>query len=176
VRYYIASGFANKAAHNKLRDFLQSIGWQITYDWTVLERATLDNARQIADAEKQGVKDAEFVFVILPGGRGTYTEFGIAIGRDTPVLMIGDEGGFRQGATYEVPCVFHHTSGVRRVTLPFSPLFGKFEDFIGTSVKKLIAWAMGEMTPGQQAAFGDSDALEVTAPIDIPGAFLIKGG
>lgn len=124
MRYYIATGFDNKTAHNKLRDLLQPRGWKITYDWTKLERATPENARQIADAEVQGVLDAQFVFVILPGGCGT--EFGIALGMRTPVLMIGDAEGFAQGAKYPIPCAFHHATGVECLVLPESPLSDAF--------------------------------------------------
>lgn len=80
MKVYIASTLSNAERVAKLRDRLQNLGIEITYDWTshgmVLEPGDLD---EIAAQELQGVIDADHLFVVLPGGKGTHVELGAMI-------------------------------------------------------------------------------------------------
>lgn len=80
MKVYIASTLSNGERVAKLRDKLQNLGIEITYDWTahgmVLEPSDLD---EIAAQELQGVIDADHLFVVLPGGKGTHVELGAMI-------------------------------------------------------------------------------------------------
>lgn len=91
MKYYIATGFANKECHNHLMRMLQARGHTITYDWTREEPAVPRGpsvSQRIAELEVRGVVDADIVFVLLPGGKGTHVEIGAALATDTPVVMV----------------------------------------------------------------------------------------
>ena len=107
VRYYIATKLENHAAHNELRDWLADRGHQITYDWTTHGPVWRDGNERIAEVagfEARGVVTADLVVVLLPGGRGTHAELGIAIGAGVPVLLVPSERGQIEG---EGVCAFY---------------------------------------------------------------------
>jgi nucleoside 2-deoxyribosyltransferase len=115
MKYYIASKLENHAAVNRLRDRLKALGHEQTYDWTThgpVYRSGLDRIVHVADAERNGVYQADFVVVLLPGGRGTHVEMGIAIGLEKTVVFISDVAAHHE-ATAET-CAFYHHSFVRR--------------------------------------------------------------
>jgi hypothetical protein len=86
VKFYIATGFARVREHNFVRDALHALGHRITYDWTL----TIDQkGPDIAYAEIWGVRNAEFVAVLLPGKYGTHAELGAALARDIKVFITG---------------------------------------------------------------------------------------
>jgi len=94
-RAYIATRLSNHEAHNRVRDALAAIGISLTYDWTVHGSVKCDGAlklREVSTAEAQGVIDAHVCVVLLPGGRGTHSELGIAIGARVPVLLVQQPG------------------------------------------------------------------------------------
>lgn len=85
MKYYIASSINNRKQVQQLRDLLNAAGWRHTHDWTVAEGETEENVsnarrREIADNDIVGVRLAQVVIVLLPGGRGTHVELGVAIG------------------------------------------------------------------------------------------------
>lgn len=93
MKYYIATRLSRVSEHNDLRDQLQALGHEITYDWTIhgnVRGLGRDAVRTIEKKEKQGVKDADFVIVLLPGGRGTHVEIGMSIAWEHPIIMHAD--------------------------------------------------------------------------------------
>ncbi len=91
--YYIASGLENVEEVRKLKKVLDDAGWRHTYDWTV-HGAVYSEGRdalvQCASDESVGVFEADILVVLLPGGRGTHTELGMAVGRlDVAVFLAG---------------------------------------------------------------------------------------
>ena len=86
----------------------------ITYDWTAHGSVWKDGAdriRKVAQAEMQGVLDADYVVVLLPGGRGTHTELGMALADGKPVILYGTDDDFSGPKT----CAFYHHPLVRRL-------------------------------------------------------------
>lgn len=82
MKFYIATTLDNWCVHNLVRDILSKQGHEITYDWTIHGPAWpkgLDFVREIALNECSGVLHADFVVVLLPAGRGTHVELGMAI-------------------------------------------------------------------------------------------------
>ncbi|MCQ1957861.1 hypothetical protein NNX39_15305 [Arthrobacter sp. zg-Y826] len=77
---------------------LESKGYVNAYDWTQnasvrdAGTATLDDLRSIGQQERDAVMGADVVVILLPGGKGTHVELGIAIaqGRRT-ILHAADE-------------------------------------------------------------------------------------
>ena len=89
MRIYIATSLDNAAEHNKLRDLLDP-RHELTYDWTThgsVQHEGEDVIRSVAYKEARGVSDADLCVVLLPGGRGTHVELGIAIGAEVPVYI-----------------------------------------------------------------------------------------
>ncbi len=92
VKFYLASGLENKAIVQYVRDRLVAAGHIHTYDWTLNSRATTKEAlRQIGIAEKEAVAASDVVIVLLPGGKGTYTEFGMALALEKPIYLYSEQ-------------------------------------------------------------------------------------
>ena len=81
-KFYIGTGLANRDQHNVVRDFLVGLGHEITYDWTV-EEDDFSKGKEplaaIAQKEVDGIKAADYVVILWPGGRGMHVEMGVAI-------------------------------------------------------------------------------------------------
>ena len=89
MKYYIATSFHNKEAHKECRRFFSDRGDELTFDWTVYSFIPDPYVMYtIATKEIDAVKAADFVVVLLPGGRGTHTEFGAALALGKPVFVV----------------------------------------------------------------------------------------
>lgn len=116
MRYYIATKLARHTAHNEVRDELDRDGWACTYDWTrhgSVKDQGKARIRQVAAAETRGVLEADVVIVLLPGGRGTHAELGMALAAGKPVILHSETGEeFEDGAS---TCAFYWHPLCRRV-------------------------------------------------------------
>lgn len=115
MRIYIASALENIEQVQAVRDALIAEGHTITYDWTTHGAVRDDLARlaEVAGSEVQGVREADLVVVLLPGGRGTHAELGMACALGIPVLLISSEADtFAPG---EGTCAFYWAHNVCRV-------------------------------------------------------------
>ncbi|MED1864555.1 group-specific protein [Fictibacillus nanhaiensis] len=94
MKFYVASGFENIERVKKLGEDLQNkLHWQLTYDWTVNDRAeTKEDLTEIGIKEYKAVMEADVTIVILPGGKGCHTELGIALGNKKIVILHDPEG------------------------------------------------------------------------------------
>lgn len=125
-RYYIASSLDNADQVRSLKAKLDAAGWEHTYDWTVhgsVQREGAARLAEVADDETDGVLCADVVIVLLPGGRGTHTELGMAVAMAAldpddedrmRVCIVGDVGAFNpnDGTT----CAFYFHRVVERFT------------------------------------------------------------
>lgn len=113
MKFYIASSFQNKATVQELRDLLKGEGFRHTYDWTLNERAgTFEELERIGSAELDAVKNSDFLVVLLPGGKGTHVEMGIALGLEIPVYLYTEE----EVTDPMTSSSFYHTDGVTLCT------------------------------------------------------------
>lgn len=119
LRYYIATRFANKGGHCALHRELNSRGHSLTFDWTLLERATTlgaDSLAIIAGLEARGVREADVVIGLLPGGRGTHCELGMALALRVPVVLYSEDLTESQllgpSTADSAGCLFYHHDGV----------------------------------------------------------------
>jgi hypothetical protein len=105
MRFYVATRLENYEEQRELARRLISAGHRQTYDWTVgLENVfagTFADLWQLKSehqmhttglAELQGVTSADLVVAILPGGRGTHVELGIALGSGATVVLVTPPG------------------------------------------------------------------------------------
>ncbi|WP_323708199.1 nucleoside 2-deoxyribosyltransferase [Mammaliicoccus sciuri] len=89
IKFYVAGSFGNKNVVNKLIKSLEQHGLQNTYNWTLNDKAiNKEDLRKIGQSEAGAVKNSDILLAILPGGKGTYTEIGIAIGHNKPILLL----------------------------------------------------------------------------------------
>jgi nucleoside 2-deoxyribosyltransferase len=115
--YYIASRLENAPRVRALKILLDAKGWHHTYDWTVhgsVQQCDHATIQAVADAEADGVDAADVVIVLLPGGRGTHAELGMAIAGKKAIYMVSEnpEVDFgRDGRT----CAFYHHSRVEQL-------------------------------------------------------------
>lgn len=87
-----------------------------TYDWTAhgsVQCEGPERLTEVAELELQGVKDADIVIVLLPGGRGTHCELGIANALNKKVFLWAetDEMFLQNDRT----CAFYWNSNVERI-------------------------------------------------------------
>jgi hypothetical protein len=88
MNFYIASSFANIKAVATVSGKLKQQGFRQTYDWTLTGRAaSIEQLQEIGAHERQAVQAADFVVVLLPAGKGSHIEMGIALGANKKVYL-----------------------------------------------------------------------------------------
>lgn len=145
MRFYIATKLEREQDFRKLRDALTEAGYKLTYDWSrhgSVKNEGRARIREVAVSERQGVKDADFVVVLLPGGRGTHAELGMALAYGKRVFMHAADLSAWMGSD-DRTCAFYHDPLVVPVT-------GKAEDIV-TAVQR---WAEEDRLGGWDAGVG----------------------
>jgi hypothetical protein len=113
--YYIATGLKNVEAHERARTMFEReagrwgiVGdWQLTYDWTLGGKIEDDRLRpSVAIAEVEAVKRAAVLLMLVPGGRGTHVELGVALALDKIVIIVAASEEEANGQ-YGFPPVFY---------------------------------------------------------------------
>ncbi|MGD6854531.1 nucleoside 2-deoxyribosyltransferase [Bacillus infantis] len=92
MKFYIGSSFANTHQVRELAAFLKEQGFRQTYDWTSNSRAEdAEELRSIGEAEFAAVKEADFVVIHRPAGKGSHIELGLALGFGKRVYLYAEE-------------------------------------------------------------------------------------
>lgn len=119
MKYYIASRLENAETVKRVSAVLTAAGHTLTYDWTEhgsVQKENPERITQVAELERTGVYEADIIIIILPGGRGTHVELGLALAqrhRSEIVICAETDELFQQD---ERTCAFYWVEGVRRVT------------------------------------------------------------
>lgn len=124
-KFYIASGLENAGQVRQVAESLKAAGWTHTYDWTVHGSVQCEGVERIAEvaaAESEGVIGADVVVVLLPGGRGTHVELGIALGLSAllhgetgdPIICIYSPTPEADFGTTGKTCAFYHHPNVQK--------------------------------------------------------------
>ena len=90
MKFYIASRFENYEQVRYLAGKLKAAGWVHTYDWTVhgsVKETDEDTLKDVGQKEFNAVREADVVIVLTPQGRGTHTEFGMALALDKEIYL-----------------------------------------------------------------------------------------
>ncbi|GKV68656.1 hypothetical protein NCCP2716_11540 [Sporosarcina sp. NCCP-2716] len=105
-------------------------GFVHTYDWTTNDRAvTIEDLREIGIKEKQAVINADFLVVLLPAGKGSHIEFGLALGQGKTIYLYSPDDLIDN---FETTSTFYHLSNVEKCT-------GSIDELIDTiTVKQLL--------------------------------------
>lgn len=115
MKFYVASSFKNIPMVRAVTESLRAAGHRLTYDWTQNERAsTAKDLERIGQDEKRAILEADVVIVLLPGGKGTHVELGIALAWEKSIylyskvpLSLNDSTTF-----YHLPEIRHITGGL----------------------------------------------------------------
>lgn len=111
-RFFLSTRKDRSAEADVLSASLKTHGWERTFAWKGEDGANTDGHAAIAVAELQGVRDADVLVVLLPGGYGTHVEIGAALALGKPVILHAPDR-----KTLETPylCVFHYHPAVKLV-------------------------------------------------------------
>jgi hypothetical protein len=114
MNFYIASSFKNIHEVRELARILTLEGWNYTYDWTINERVDSYNLlSEIGKIEKQAVVESDFLVVLLPAGKGSHIEMGIALGLEKRVFLYSTTNS---SFDFDQTSTFYHVDGVERFT------------------------------------------------------------
>lgn len=106
MNVYVAGRFEDAGAIRTVIAELVAMGHTITHDWT---RFPSTDQCECARRDFDGVRDADFVFMVMDHPthtyRGTCTELGIALGMHKRVLMVTDKSG---SGAYAGNVFWHH--------------------------------------------------------------------
>lgn len=119
MKFYIAISLSRVTAHHTIRDTLKKWGHEISYDWTLhgsVKSVSKERLREVALLELNGVSEADFVVVLLPGGNGTHLELGFALAREKRVFLHTEDSlVFELGPQTNA---FYHHPDVTRLHCP----------------------------------------------------------
>ena len=112
MRFYIASSLRNIDQVRYVSEKLKNIGFIHTYDWTVNENVTtLEELRVIGEKEKNAVIEADIVLVLLPAGKGSHIELGIAIGNGKNIYLYSPN---KEIDNMETTSTFYHLTDIEK--------------------------------------------------------------
>ncbi|MGD6776743.1 MULTISPECIES: nucleoside 2-deoxyribosyltransferase [Bacillaceae] len=120
-KFYIASSFSNIEKVREVSSLLKNRGFTQTYDWTRNERAnTLEDLKVIGSKELSAVLEADFLIVLLPAGKGSHIEFGIALGQGKKIYLFSENDDIDN---FETTSTFYHLDNVEKI-------MGAIEDLV----------------------------------------------
>ncbi|WP_404470518.1 group-specific protein [Sutcliffiella horikoshii] len=112
-KFYIASSFNNIEKVREVSIRLKDKGFIQTYDWTQNERAaTLEDLKEIGEKERIAVLEADFLIVLLPAGKGSHIEFGIALGQGKKIYLFSENDDIDN---FETTSTFYHLDNVEKI-------------------------------------------------------------
>lgn len=115
--FYIGSGFKNCELVNRYADMLTARGWTRTYNWTAHAGGgfSLEDLADFARLERRAIGEADVVVILLPAGRGTHVELGMALALGKKIFLCGGAEEFSIESTvnfYQLPEVVRLTGGI----------------------------------------------------------------
>ncbi|MEG1547766.1 MAG: hypothetical protein RR232_01745 [Clostridia bacterium] len=126
MRFYVASGLENRDKVHSVIQHLIMLGHQPSYDWTQHGDVRGDGQprmREVSVSETSGIISSELVLIMLPGGKGTHIELGLALAScNGKRIMLWSETGaeFVQGAG---TCVFYHHPSIEQICCDIEQLY-----------------------------------------------------
>ncbi|KAB8138086.1 group-specific protein [Gracilibacillus oryzae] len=111
-KFYIASGFKNIENVRHVSDKLKDAGFIQTYDWTQNQRATtIEDLKEIGTLEKNAVMEADFFIILLPAGKSSHIELGMALGLGKRIYLYSENAEYNH---FETTSTFYHLPEVNR--------------------------------------------------------------
>lgn len=156
MRYYIASSGERADDLHRVRDLLAVRGHELTYDPTAHEepRGSFGRLAEAAATIAQAVLDADVLIALLPGGRGTHVEIGMALAaRRRVVLHAYDPAAFGLGLE---TCAFYHHPLAWSLTASFEQLVEHLCEFVAPRSPTADRWCI----------VSDDDGHRYLVPLD----------
>ncbi|WP_203246718.1 nucleoside 2-deoxyribosyltransferase [Sporosarcina beigongshangi] len=130
MKFYLASSLLNKQVVNYVSEKLVEAGYIHTYDWTKNDRpSTLEELKAIGEAEKNAILASDVVVILLPGGKGSHIELGIALGRVKKIFLYSADGTMND---FDTTSTFYHLSEVEQVIGTLDELVERVCNFRGS--------------------------------------------
>jgi hypothetical protein len=114
MKFYIASSFRNIHNVRYISGQLKSKGYSHTYDWTNHDRSfslSIEELKQIGQQEKEAVMQSDIVIVLLPAGKGSHIELGIALALNKRIILHSPQGEVND---LSETSTFYHLEGVEK--------------------------------------------------------------
>lgn len=113
MKFYVASSFSNIENVRIVSKVLQNHGFCHTYDWTKNNRAnSIELLADIGESEKKAVAVSDILVILLPGGKGSHIEMGIALGLGKTVYLYSSKK--EDFEDYSMTSTFYHIEGVKK--------------------------------------------------------------
>lgn len=89
MKFYIGSGMKNCELVNYYSKILEEKGWKHTYNWAknINGDETIEDLIEYSKLEQKGIIDSDVIIILLPAGRGTHIELGIALALDKKIFL-----------------------------------------------------------------------------------------
>lgn len=121
MKFYIATSLSRMTAHQMVRDSLNKLGHELSYDWTLhgsVKSISKERLKEVALLELAGVTEADFLIVLLPGGFGTHLELGFALAKEKRVFVHSEDSQiFELGPQTNA---FYHHPDINRLHCPLA--------------------------------------------------------
>ncbi|MEK4566833.1 group-specific protein [Alkalihalobacillus sp. FSL R5-0424] len=126
--FYIGSSFRNIEQVRLVAQTLIKEGFIQSYDWTEWENVqSVEELTSIGEQEKEAIIGSDFMIFILPLGKSSHVELGIALGIQKPIYLYSHtDKVFTPNQTSS----FYHVEGVERFS-------GSIENFLDVLLVKL---------------------------------------
>ena len=128
MKFYIGSGLKNSKIVNEFSKRLQNYGWEHTYNWTENEigNETKEDLMKYATLEQKAIEESDVVIIILPAGRGTHIELGMALALNKKVYLYSNS---QEEFDIENTVAFYQLPSVQKIV-------GNMDEAIGEITKK----------------------------------------
>lgn len=92
MKFYIGSGMKNCELVNYYSKKLEEKGWKHTYNWAknINGDETIKDLIEYSKLEQQGIIDSDVVIILLPAGRGTHIELGMALALNKKIFLCSE--------------------------------------------------------------------------------------
>ena len=115
MKFYIGSGLKNAKVVNEFSEKLKAHGWEHTYNWTEnnLENESIEELIEYAALEQQAIEESDVVIIILPAGRGTHVELGMAIALNKKIYLYSNN---KEEFDIENTVAFYQIPSIQKIT------------------------------------------------------------
>ena len=115
MKFYIGSGLKNAKVVNEFSEKLKAHGWEHTYKWTEnnLENESIEELIEYAALEQKAIEESDVVIIILPAGRGTHVELGMAIALNKKIYLYSNN---KEEFDIENTVAFYQIPSIQKIT------------------------------------------------------------
>lgn len=89
MKFYVGSSFKNNQLVNYISKEFSKFDWENTHNWAENIKVNETQSDLISSSiqEKEAIKSADVIIIVLPGGLGTHIEIGMALAWEKKVYL-----------------------------------------------------------------------------------------